>query len=64
MGLLTKRVYKILSAVMAAIMLIAVVCAFAASGGGPGNLPRELLIGITAASGAVAVFAARKGWKP
>ncbi len=63
MGLVSKKVYRILAVVFAAVMLLGLV-SFAAAEGGLGNLPRELVIGITAVSAAAAVFAARRGWKP
>jgi hypothetical protein len=62
MGMLSKKVYKILAVVLAVVMLLGLV-SFAAADGALGNLPRGLLIGITAVSGAVAVFAGRKGWR-
>ena len=61
MGMLSKKVYKILAVVLAVVMLIGLV-SFAAADSGLGNLSRGLLIGITAVSGAAAVFAGRKGW--
>lgn len=61
MGLVSKKVYRILAVVFAAVMLLGLV-SFAAAD--VGNLPRELVIGITAVSAAAAVFAARRGWKP
>ena len=61
MGLLSKKAYKILAVISAAVMLLGLVSFAAAE---VGNLPREILIGITAVSFAAAVFAARRGWKP
>lgn len=63
MGLLSKKVCKILAVVLAAVMLLGLVT-LAAADGGFGNLPRGLVIGIATASGAAAVFAGRRGWGP
>ena len=61
-GVLSKKAYKIVSVVLAAVMLGALV-SLATAEGPLGEVPRYLLIGIAGVSGAAAVFAARKGWR-
>jgi len=59
MGFLSKKVYRIISGVLAAVALTALLC-LAAALGGTEDLPGALLVGIAGTSGAAAVFAARK----
>lgn len=58
-----RHICRILSAVMAAVMLLALAGLAAAVSSGLGELAVCLLIGIAGVSGGVAVLAARRGWR-